>query len=140
MASPVRYIHIAPDTQLPQLEVRAPFRAVVIAEVACSPFWQSRVSEWLVTSGCLFMMAWGENCSSWDDSVDIANLERFGYENIPDSQSIMTTWHENESLAEMFSFSKNNSNHPTEAIQSVVLVHIAARERQSELLRAYAEA
>ena len=140
MASPVRYILVAPDTQLPQIEVHAPFRAVVIAEVACSPFWQSRVSEWLVTSGCRYMMAWGKNCSSWDDSVDIANLERFAYEDIPDSQSVMTTWHENESLDEVFWFSKNNSNHSTLALQSVVLVHIAAQERQSELLRAYAEA
>ena len=93
-----------------------------------------------MTSGCLYMMAWGKNCSSWDDSVDIANLERFAYEDIPDSQSVMTTWHENESLEEVFWFSKNNSSHPTVALQSVVLVHIAARERQSELLHAYAEA
>ena len=86
------------------------------------------------------MMAWGKDCSSWDDSVDIANLERFEYEDIPENQFVVTTWHEDEPLAEVFWFSKNSSNHPNEVLKSDLLLHIAAGPRESELLRAYAEA
>jgi hypothetical protein len=86
------------------------------------------------------MMAWGENCSSWDDSVDIANLERFDYGEIPESQFVMTTWHQDEPLQEVLWFTKNNSNHPTEVLKGDLLLHIAAQPRESELLRAYAEA
>jgi hypothetical protein len=86
------------------------------------------------------MMAWGEDCSSWDDSVDIANLKRFGYEDISENQFVMTTWHEDEPLEEVFWFSKNSSNHPTKLLKSDLLLHIAAEPRELQLLRAYADA
>ncbi len=50
------------------------------------------------------MMAWGHECSLWDDSVDIASLERFNFEAVPLDKSIMTTWHENETLDDVFWF------------------------------------
>lgn len=140
MAHPVRYIHVAPECQLPEVAAQAPFRAVVIAEEECSHAWQAEVCGWLVKTGCLYMMAWGKNCTSWDDSVDIANLERFGFEDIPDDQFIMTTWHQDEPLEEVFWFSKNNSHHPTQTLTSDLLLHIAVQPRELELLRSYAEA
>jgi hypothetical protein len=42
------------------------------------------------------MMAWGRECSSWDDSVDWANIDKFGDSPIPDDECVVTTWHEDE--------------------------------------------
>ena len=83
---------------LPDISNLNPFRAVVAIEETVTQEWQSEVSRWLVESGCLYLMAWGNNCSSWDTSVDIANLEAFDYEDIPEVNFVMTTWHEDEPL------------------------------------------
>src|SRR5215213_4311350 len=115
------YVRVAPEGDMPDVAA-SPARVVVIAESAVSPFWQARVSTWLARSGCLYMMAWGENCSSWDDSVDVANLEEFNFGEIPDDRFIMTTWHTDEPLREVFWFSKHNATHPTVEIDRTVLL------------------
>ena len=66
------YIHLLPDGPLPDLKGSA-FRTVVVVEAEVTSEWREKVSAWLVESGCLYMMAWGRDCSLWDDSVDYAN-------------------------------------------------------------------
>jgi hypothetical protein len=75
MSQPV-YVRVAPAGGFPEIGPQ-PKRVVVIAEAQCSANWQALASEWLVRSGCLYMIACGPDCSSWDDSVDLANVERF---------------------------------------------------------------
>src|SRR5215467_8233133 len=98
----LKYLHVTPESDLPDISYLRPFRSVVLIEEPINSEWRAKVSAWLVDAGCLYMMAWGNDCSSWDDSVDIANLEQFNYENIPDERFVMTTWRENEPLAEVF--------------------------------------
>jgi hypothetical protein len=52
----------------------------------------------------------------------------------------MTTWHEKESLNDVFWFSKNNAFHPTVELQHTVILHISRNNREQELLAAYASA
>jgi hypothetical protein len=137
MSTAVTYLRITEGGALPESASPAPFRAVVVAEEAVSAEWQASVSEWLVHSGCLYMVAWGANCSSWDDSVDMANLEEFEFKEIPEDKFVMTTWHENESLSEALWFAKNNACHPTVALEHTLLLHISAQNGEQELLRAY---
>lgn len=137
MTKSVEYVHIEPGATPPTIGSAQPFRAVIIIESAASPEWQSSISDWLVQSGCLYMMAWGENCSSWDDSVDLANIKRFEPAEIPASEFVMPTWHERESMEEVFWFSKNNAFHPTVMLKRTVLVHISLHSKQDELLKAY---
>lgn len=111
----------------------APFKAVVIAEESVSPAWQAQVSAWLVDTGCLYTMAWGVDCAVWDTSVDLANLEKFDYDEVPNDQFVMTTWHEGKPLSEVFWFAKTAAHHPTVDIHHVLLVHISEEDRQSEL-------
>jgi len=139
MPSSVAYVHLAPGAVPPALHAK-PFRAIVIAEQSVAPDWQSQVSAWLVRAGCLYMMAWGTDCTLWDDSVDMANLEMFGFADIPDDQFVMTTWHENEPISEMFWFAKNAAFHPTIELKQVLIVHIAQHPAKESLLRAYDEA
>lgn len=139
MTELVEYLQIKPEATIPDIVALLPFRSVVIVEATVSPEWQSLVSDWLVRSGCLYMMAWGANCTSWDDSVDMANIEQFHFDNIPEDRSVMATWHTNEPLDEVFWFSKNNAFHPTVKLERTVLLHMSANNRESELLKAYAE-
>ena len=87
--------------------------------------------------GCLYMVAWGANCSSWDDSVDWANIEAFDFKQIPEDRFVMTTWHEDQPLSEALWYAKHNAFHPTIELQHTLLIHVSARNGEQELLRAY---
>ena len=140
MSDVVHYRRIAEGEHLPNLQHFAPFKAVLILEDIYSAEWQNEVSEWLIANGCLYMMAWGDNCGSWDDSVDWANLERFNYGPIPDDQSVMTTWHDNTTLEEVFEFAQLWTFHPKAHLSSSVLIHISKDDREDEMVRRFAAA
>lgn len=117
----------------------APFRALLIVEAPVSDSWQAAVSDWLVQSGCLYMLAWGIDCSSWDDAVDMANLKRFDYGDVPDDQFVMTTWHADESVREAMSFSKL-AEHPAVELRHTLLIHMAEHGDERRVLAEYAAA
>ncbi|KAB8195626.1 hypothetical protein FKV24_004980 [Lysobacter maris] len=134
------YLHLPGGSTPPDLGGPSPFRAVVMVEQIVPLEWQMAVSDWLVRSGCLSMMAWGRDCGYWDDSVDLASLRILGYGEIPDDQLVMTSWHEHESLSDVFSFSKRHAFHSEVELQRTLLVHIADRSQEPYMLRTYAEA
>jgi len=134
----MRYLQLIPESPLPDIYGLRPFRSVVIIEETVTPEWQDKVCQWLVKSGCLYMMAWGRGCSAWDDSVDYANLEEFDYEIIPEDKFVMTTWHENVPINEVFFFSKHNGFHPTVELKNTLLLHISNSNREKELINEYA--
>ena len=133
------YLHLPFGAAPPSLELGA-FCAVVVIEEAVTDDWQNEVSEWLVRSGCLAMCACGKDCSSWDDSVDHANLADFNYGEIPDDRFVMTTWHDKETLAEAFWFAAHCAFHPTTELAHTLIVDIAPKERRDELVAAFHEA
>lgn len=136
----VSYVHLPPETQLPSFGEAGPFKSVLVLEQAVSPDWQNRVSEWLVKSGCLYMMAWGAECSSWDDSVDWANISVVGLNEIPDDQFVMTTWHDDEPLLETFWFAGSTAHDPTVPLEHVVIIDIGLTNREDQILQAYKKA
>ena len=79
------------------------------------------------------MMAWGDDCGSWDDTVDHANLESFDYDDIPDGEDVITTWHEKDSLEEVFQFAKSCARHPTVKISNVLIFHVGGGDKQTKL-------
>ena len=134
-----RYIHLIPGKEPPPLADVGYFKAVLVIEAEVWPGWRDTVSDWLVCNGCRFMMAWGKDCSAWDDSVDEANLRQFDYGEIPDDDFVMTTWHEHEPLEETFWFAVHTSGHPSLELAETYIVHIALTERSAELLQALRE-
>ncbi len=136
----IRYFQTPAGSVLPDISALRPFRSVIVVEDEVSPQWQSSVSTWLVKSGGLYMMAWGQNCSSWDDSVDIANLEQFNFGEIPEDKFVMTTWHENEPLEQVFWFAKNSAVHPHIDLPNTVILHISRNARDEELLAKFTDA
>jgi hypothetical protein len=137
--SPV-YLHISPEGTLPDVAHLSPFRAVVIIDCTITSEWQVKVSDWLVQSGCLYMMAWGLDCTTWDDSVDFANLRQFNYGDIPSDQDVFTTWHASEPLEEAFYFCKYNAIHPVVDLQRTVLLHVSAHSDSSRIVQGFVAA
>ena len=134
------YFHLPPGHALPSIEHLAPFRAVVLIEGAVSSDWRADVSDWLVRSGCLYMMAGGLDCGLWDDSVDAANIEAFDFKEIPENRFVITTWHDDSPLSETFDFCKRLAVHPALELPQVILLHIALGANADQMLRAYADA
>ena len=60
---PPSYVQLVPGSDLPDITELNPFRCVVVIEEDVTPQWQGKVSGWLVQNGCLYMMAWGKQCS-----------------------------------------------------------------------------
>lgn len=136
----VGYLQLHRGLKPQEITELRPFRCVVVAEEGITDEWMWVVSTWLVESGCLYMMAWGEKCSAWDDSVDYANLEQFNFGDIPDDDAVMTTWHSNEPLHEVFWFAKNCAYHPTVDLPNTLILHISSQDKESEMLAAYNKA
>ncbi len=138
----MRYLRVAPESELAPYDGARPFRAVVVVEAEVSPAWQFAASKWLVSSGCLYMLAWGRDCLSWDDSVDIASVVLAEAGERPESELVMTTWHEHESLSEVFDFAKRFAvaADPRVRIVETLAFHVSAVDRGGEYRELYAAA
>lgn len=134
------YLYLPPASKLPNLSNLKPFRAVIIVESDVTEQWQELVSTWLVKSGCFYMMAWGKESSTWYDSVKMANLVEVNFANISDEKLVMTTWHERETLKNVFNFSKYCAFHEQVDLENTILVHISHENREQELLIDYLDA
>ena len=136
------YVRAEPNAAMEPYEGPKPFRAIVISEMDVDPAWQAEASRWLVDSGCLYMLAWGNECSSWDVAVDMANIEAFAFGDIPEDRFVMTTWHANESLSDVFEFAKlaAQSSAPGIEIAETMLFHVSTVDRREEYSRLFGAA
>ncbi|TMM50345.1 DUF7684 family protein [Qipengyuania marisflavi] len=130
----MEYVHLPSGSTLPTISSE-PRRIIVLIAQEVEARWQDKVSDWIVDSGCLYMMAWGEKCVTWDDSVDHAKLRRFEYGEVPDERFVMTTWHENEPLCEVFFHARLCAFHPTVPLPVLTIVDITSEPRE-EAIRA----
>ena len=128
----LEYLRVQEGDPLPDVGRRKAFKAIIVVEQPVSTEWRVQVSTWLVDSGCLCAMAWGHDCSAWDDAIDWADMERFDFGEIPDDKLVMTTWHEDEALEAVFRFSKEQAKHPTTELRDLVVLHIGDRDRRRE--------
>ena len=140
MSDPVAYLRISEGEPLPDVSGYAPFRAVIAAEIQTSTQWRNEVGDWLVRQGCLFAMAWGQDCSHWHDAVDWANIMAFDPNPVPDEAHVMTTWHEDQSLEEVFWEAQFCANDPRGHIEHSLIVHVGSVDSASEFLALYAQA
>jgi hypothetical protein len=140
MQKTVNYLQLIPDGELPEMKDATPFLAILILDDEVTEMWQWEASRWLVAAGCRFMLAWGKECEAWHDSVDDANLEAFDYEDIPEDRVVMTTWHEDEDLEEVFWFAKHRAAYPAFPLNRIMILHVAAQPRKEALEAAWADA
>ena len=133
------YVRVSEGAALPPIDEYRPFRAVVVLDSDYSGKWQDEVSRWLVDAGCLYMMAWGPNCTRWDDSVDYAQIAKYP-DGAPDPDFVMTTWHEDETLEEVFWFAGFCASDQYGLIKHSLIVHVGTVDRGAELVALYAQA
>jgi hypothetical protein len=129
----LRYIHLTPESDLPLLEGLQHFKAVLVveAEVAEMTMWE--ISRALVESGCMYALAWGDQCDAWREAIEDASLEATDYADVPDEQLLISTSHEDEELEEAFWFARHRAVHPAHELRDTLILHIAATPRREEL-------
>ena len=116
--------------KLPELNFTEPYKAAVIIENDCSNKWRNEVSDFLVKSGCKYMCAWGVECSLWDDSVDWSCIEAFGDSN---EESVVTTWHDQDTLRTALQFLKYDAEHSYVEIKKTIIFHVSKTSDQMKL-------
>lgn len=136
----LRYFRANDGDPLPDIADLKPYRAIVIIEADVSDEWQWLVSKWLVNSGCVYMLAWGQDCSSWDDSVDWASIGTTEAEILErkNAAHVMTTWHEKETLSEVFEFATIGTQESGAPIPNTLLFHIGSVDREDEYISRFA--
>ena len=87
------------------------------------------------------MMAWGPNCSSWDDSVDFAVRKNVGLGETPDDRFVMTTWHNDEPLEEALFYCEFCARFSYDDVDLpyALILHIASEADEPRLRKAYAD-
>ncbi len=133
----IHYLQLKPEGDLPDISTLKPFLAVLVIEEPQSATWRVKASQWLVKSGCIYMMAWGSDCSDWEDAVDLANIEQFSYGEIPEDELVMTSEHEDAKLKDVFWQAKNSARHACVEFANTVVVHISDENKEAELLGLY---
>jgi hypothetical protein len=134
------YVHLSPGDSPSSLGLGKACRVVLVSEASTSPSFREAVAEKLVNGNCLYFMSWGAECEAWHDEVDMANIEKFDFNEIPEDAFVMTTWHEGEPLSEVLWFCKHNAFHPTVDLKATLLLHLAPHPNEQGLLQAYADA
>jgi hypothetical protein len=131
------YLHLPPDEYPPDRD-HQPYRAVIVSELETTQEWRNEIAEWLVSTGCLYVVAWGVQCEEWHDTVDWTILERFEFGDIPDENFIMTTWHDKEPLSEAFWFAGQCASHLTVELRETLLIDVSPAPRERDLLTSFA--
>jgi len=90
--------------------------------------WRNQCSDWIVKSKqCYWALAWGYECSIWDDALDYSYLEFCNYD-LPedDDYNFMTTWHENQTLEDVREFAESISvdTLPQQTLYEIVVLNI----------------
>ena len=134
------YINVDSQSTLPDISALAPFKAVIIIEAEVSPARRAAVSEWLVSSGCAYIMAWGVDCAAWEASVGPSVRQDINDIEVPSERIVITTTHDGELLNSVFWFAKHTAMHPCFKLDNVVLLHLAPARRESELCAQYSAA
>ncbi|MFA9218077.1 MAG: hypothetical protein ACEQSK_13365 [Sphingomonadaceae bacterium] len=129
----IRYLHLTPDSDLPPLDGLQHFRVVLVAEAEVAEMTMWETSRALVEAGCKYALAWGTDCEKWHDAIEDAYLEATNYEDVPDEQRVLTTWHEDEELSEVFWFASHRANHPAHELRDTLILHLAATPRREQL-------
>ena len=95
---------------------------------------QNALSDQLVTSGCRYAVCAGHNCSSWDDSIDMADIKRNDGA-VNDDNLVMTTWHENEPLKDIVFHYLNNTSFGNFAANWLLVLVVGDNESTLENIR-----
>lgn len=127
------YVFLPTDVPVSFPKQMTKFKCLKLIEREVGEVYRNEVSKALVKAGCLFSLAWGIDCSAWDDSVDWAFLESYNYGDYPEDKFVMTTWHADETLEEVIAFAKHCTDYSEVKLEDILVLDFAHHER-SELI------
>ncbi|MEM7171312.1 MAG: hypothetical protein AAF530_14160 [Pseudomonadota bacterium] len=127
------YLRLKIGENLPDLSDLRPFAAIVVIDEKSDQAWQSKVSAWLVASGCHYALTWGEQCEAWHDAIDWASIDYFTMTQKSDF-FVMTSWHAKEPLEDVFFFAKRCAVPVGQRaiLENTVLLHLSKKDRGEE--------
>lgn len=129
----MRYLRLSQTDTLPERAFGQPYKTILLVDNDFELDRQFAISEWLVESGCLYVMVTGRSTANWAAMVDLANLARFDFEPIPDAAVVIATTHENESLQDVFWFSNYSAMHPCCELNDLLLLDLSDQDREQAL-------
>ncbi len=133
------YIAIKPN-ELLQFEAPAPiFKCGIISDFDTDNAFKNAITKRLYDLGCLYFCAWGHECEDWHDTIDWNILEKHDYNDIPDDQFCLTTWHDNQPLTDMLFCLKILSHTYLEGdiIEDALLIHITNTPDEENIVEQY---
>ena len=131
MAS-MEYIQLTENSDLPNIEQFAPFKAVLAIEEPSSRDRQLEISSWLVQMGGKYVMVCGEGCESWEQTIRQANLEQVDLEQMQPEEFVMITVHSRERLRNVFWHAKKHARHTHVKFDHILTIHIGNQNRSVE--------
>jgi hypothetical protein len=137
----LHYLHLHPGQALPSIATETLSRVVVVIDAEVSTDWQDAVSDWIIAYGCRYMMAWGLDCVSWDESVDVAVHRSLAFRETPDDRFVMTTWHANEPLEEALFYCEfcARFSYDDVDLRHALILHIAPEAGEQLMRKSYAD-
>lgn len=133
----LKYLQLTAESALPDIRNLKPFKTIVVIETSITPQRQAAISKWLIASGCLYIMAWGQQCSSWNNSVDSLNIDSLGDGETPDTNFVLTTWHASESLEEVFWFAKYAAVYVGVELPNTLILHLGDTDKGEQYTEMY---
>ena len=133
------YIFLQPEGDPPAFSTR-PYRLILVSESETEEDWRAKICAHLVATRCLYFVSWGEQCETWHDDMDWALLDAHGYEDIPDDDFIMTTWHADDPMKSALNFGAMDAQHPDVELKATYIMHVAESADEERILSAFHEA
>jgi hypothetical protein len=100
-----------------------PFVCVLLCHVAeVSDVDRARLCQQIVSSSCQYVICAGVDCSIWDETLDWAFTDMQTEDGDNQDQTLLTTWHEDEPLLDVFRFAfESDAVVPVASARYVVL-------------------
>ncbi|MGD1924930.1 MAG: hypothetical protein ACFB03_12195 [Paracoccaceae bacterium] len=131
------YVFLPTDVPEPVPKDMTKFKCLILIEREVGGDYRYEVCKALVKAGCLYALAWGIDCSAWDDSVDWAFLEAHNFGDYPEDKFVRTTWHEGETLEEVVEFARHCTDHSEVKLEDVLVLDFVHHERSGLIKKLY---
>jgi len=132
------FLRLEPPYDTPIPHFASAFVTVLLAcDPTITPNKQAEISAELVQRDCRYVLAWGHNATSWDDSVDMAFISTDADFNPPSDRHVMTTWHDNDTIADVIWFAIHNTNFNSHDFRDYLALMIGTNpDIESDVLQA----